>query len=322
MSPFRWNPILNEWVNINPKRQERPLLPTEGCPFCPGSGKVPSSYDVLLYPNDFPALELSGEFHEEIQNPLNQSQPGVGTCDVVLYTSNHNMDFSLLSREKLQNLFSIWRQRYSELKDEESIKYVLIFENKGEVIGVTIQHPHGQIYGYPFIPPRIQKELNSARMHYKKFQKCLFCDLLTNEENKKNSVLTSNDFFSAFIPAFASYPFETYLYPKRHGIYSLLDFNNEEGESFMDILKEIIGGFNNLFGFILPFMMVQHAAPVDGNFYDYYHFHVEFYPLHRNAKTIKFSAGSETGAGVHTNPTEPSEKASQLREAIKRFHKG
>ncbi len=155
---FRWNPVLKWWVMYAASRQQRPLLPKDCCPFCPGSGKVPDKFDVMVYQNDFPIMKYDPSETNDISclnTKLYRSKKSYGKCEVILYTSNHNAHIGQLTIPHLVKLINLWRERYKELGTHPKVKYVYIFENRGEVVGVTIHHPHVQIYAYSFIPKKI-----------------------------------------------------------------------------------------------------------------------------------------------------------------------
>ncbi|MEA3431413.1 MAG: galactose-1-phosphate uridylyltransferase [candidate division WOR-3 bacterium] len=314
MSELRFDPVLREWVIVATSRQERPLLPKDVCPFCPGSGKVPDSYDVYIYPNDFSSLSIPPpEITVEV-GELRKAREASGVCDVVLYSPDHNLTFADLPVAQIEKIVRLWKKRFEELARMKEIKYVFIFENKGEVIGVTIPHPHGQIYAFPFIPPRPRKELNSSWEYWRRKKKCLFCKIMKDEKKNRKRLVTENSSFISFVPFYAKYPYEVHIYSKRH-IQTLLQFTEEEEKDLAHILKVITKKYDNLFGFSSPYMMVLHQAPVDNKDYSYYHFHIEFYPPYRAKDKLKFRASCETGAGTFINDTSPEEKAEEMRRA-------
>jgi UDPglucose--hexose-1-phosphate uridylyltransferase len=155
VSELRWNPLLREWVAVASARQDRPQMPKDWCPFDPGSGRVPDHYDVHLYPNDFPAFSLDSEPFDP-QPGLFKTTGARGACDVVLYHPDHNLPPSRMSVDHWKLVVALWTRRYAELAARPDIRYVLIFENTGVAIGVTMPHPHGQIYAFPYIPPRVE----------------------------------------------------------------------------------------------------------------------------------------------------------------------
>ena len=315
---LRWNPVLETWVMVSAARQHRPFLPKDQCPFCPGSGKVPDRYDVLLYPNDFPHLMKNPPEPTIADDELLRVARAFGSCDVVLYSPDHTGSITQLSPEHCSKLFALWRDRYRAMREREDVKYVLVFENKGEVIGVTIHHPHGQIYSYPYIPTRPARELDSARRYWERHDgRCLFCALLEKETAFERRLVWTSEHFVAYVPGYSDYPYEVHIYPRRH-FGSLLEMSEGEAADFMAGLQRQVRIYDSLFGFELPFIMGFHQEPVDGVDYRYYHFHVEFYPLHRAPDRIKYNAGSETGGWAFTNPSAPEDKAGELRTISER----
>ncbi len=313
MSERRWNPILQEWVITATHRQERPQMPKDWCPFCPGSGKVPEHFDVLLYPNDFPSLSTPPP--EEIiqSSDLYKVEESYGVCDVVLYHPDHQKSFAELSLDHIEKIIKLWIQRFNELAEDSKLKYIFIFENKGEVIGVTMPHPHGQIYAFPFISPKIQTKVNSAKGYFEKENKCLFCKVLETEIQFAKRIIWQDQHFAAFIPFYARYPYEVHIYPKRHLQY-LHQMNEAETSSFAKTLKIVTNKYDNLFGFSFPYMKMLFQAPINCGEQEHWHFHLEFNPPYRSRNKLKYLASCESGTGSFINDTAAEEKALELIE--------
>ena len=313
MSELRWNRILREWVATATHRMDRPQLPKDWCPFCPGSGRVPEDYDVYIYPNDFPTFSIPPPEPSVEGTELFKVAPSAGVCDVVLYTPEHDTTLAQLPVPHIAKLVRLWRKRFGELAEMDEIKYVFIFENKGEVIGVTMPHPHGQIYAFPYVPPKVQRELESAEEHYGRTGRCLFCDVVEEERRDGRRVLAEGCGFFVVVPFYARWPFEVHITSLRH-IGDIREFSEEEVEGLARVLKFVLTKYDNLYGFSFPYMMVLHQAPTDGREYPYYHFHIEFYPPYRSRDKLKYLAGCESGAGTFINDSSAEEKAAQLRE--------
>lgn len=311
MTELRWNPTAREWVSTASHRQDRPLMPRDWCPFCPGSGRVPDDYDVYIYPNDFPAFSVPAPEPAVKGDDFYRVGRSQGKCDVVLYHPDHNTSLPQLSLEHLTRLVQLWRRRFVELSALPGIRCVLIFENKGAVIGVTMPHPHGQIYAFPFVPPRLQREVDAARAHYRRRQRCLFCDILKRERRDGRRIVAENQCFTAFVPFYARWPYEVHIFPRRH-LGTIDQFRPAEEKAFAEILKWVTLKYDNLFQFSFPYMMLFHQAPTRGR-YAYFHFHVEFYPPHRSKDKLKYLASVETGAGSFLNDSLAEEKAVELR---------
>ncbi|HZL55451.1 MAG TPA: galactose-1-phosphate uridylyltransferase [Bryobacteraceae bacterium] len=310
MSELRWHPLLREWVGVAAKRQNRPQMPKDWCPFCPGSGQVPESYDTYLYPNDFAAL--SKEYPPFEDNPgLFHATGARGQCDVVLYHSDHNLTPARMSAEHWRKVVDLWCSRSGELFADPAFAYVYIFENTGEAIGVTMPHPHGQIYALPFIPPLVERELASALEHYSQSGECLYCRILNCELAAGARIVLESANFVAFVPFHAKWPGEIQIYPRRH-FAALSDLDDEGKTELARMIKGVRLKYDNLWGFSIPLMMMVRQQPVRGE-HPYFHFHVEFYPIQRSPTKLKFLAGVESGTGTFLNDTVAEEKAAEYR---------
>ncbi|HYH02252.1 MAG TPA: galactose-1-phosphate uridylyltransferase, partial [Bacillota bacterium] len=237
-----------------------------------------------------------------------------GVCEVVVYTPEHRGTLADLPLERIRNLITVWQDRYQELGSREEVKYVLIFENKGEAVGVTMHHPHGQIYAFPFIPSKLEQELGASRRYHEQHGQCLFCATLAEEVRDGRRIVFETERFIAFIPFFARLPYEVYLAPKQH-LTSLAEFTAADREDLALALKGLLLKYDALFGFSFPYIMVIHQAPTDGGSYPEYHLHFEFYPPLRTATKLKYPAGCESGAGNYINDALAEEKAAELRQA-------
>ncbi len=322
MSELRYNPLLGEWVATATHRQDRTFLPPpDFCPLCPTkTGGFPteiaeSDYDIVVFENRFPSLSPNPPEPSIAGSELYPVEKGFGECEVVVYSAHHSSTLAQEPVEQIYKLVQVWTDRYIELSKLEFVKYIFIFENKGEAIGVTLLHPHGQIYVYPFVPPRIERELEESEKHYAETGKCLLCDIWAEEKNDGQRIVAENRSFTAYIPFFARYPYELHIISKRH-LLDLTEFSKAEQIDLAEILKQVLAAFDRLFDISFPYMMVLHQKPSDGGNYDFYHFHIEFYPPLRSATKLKYLAGSETGAGMFINDTLAEEKAAELRKLI------
>jgi UDPglucose--hexose-1-phosphate uridylyltransferase len=315
MGELRYNPVLGEWIIVSGKRKDRPLLPSGVCPFCPGSSEVPrGDWDVLSIPNKFPSLVPKPDPPEIEGDAFYRVAPAQGVCEVVLYTPEHNKTLADLSVSHIRKIINHWTERYNDLGGRDYIKYVFIFENKGRIIGVTLDHPHGQIYAFPFIPPRIKRELESSKNFYKKNKECLFCKINDQEKKDKERVVIENDDYLVFLPFYARWPFGINIHPKRH-VQSLPQLTGGERDSLAQILKETLMALDKLFDFSFPYIMALHQQPTDGEDYDYYHFHIEFSSPIREKEKIKYFAGVEESMDTVTFDYRPEDKAEELRKA-------
>jgi len=297
MSELRWHPLLKQWVVVTAHRQDRPQMPSHGCPFCLGSGRVPDTYDVCLYPNDFPAFSLD-------------DPDAPGACDVVLYSPEHTRLPSELPVSQWEKIVRLWTHRTTELASDPRVKHVMIFENAGEAVGVTMPHPHGQIYAFPFLPPRIERELASIAAHRQKTGECLHCTILQDEQRDGQRIILESPHFVAFAPHFARFPYETVIYARRHAV-SLGELQADEAQDFAAILSRMRKKYDALFEskmpqFPMPLMMVLHQSA---------HFYVEFLPLQRSATKLKYLASVESSSWSFLNDVLPEQAAEALRHA-------
>jgi len=324
LNELRWDPTLREWVAYATRRQDRTFLPpAEYCPLCPTKpGGFPTEierdhYDIVVFENKFPSFALDAGVPEEPGSDLTPTAPGLGVCEVVVYADDHDATLASLDERRIGNLIEVWADRYRELGASEEVAYVFIFENKGEAIGVTLHHPHGQIYAFPFVPPRPAKELGAATEFGEQNEgSCLHCDVLTQEREDGRRVVVEGEHFTAFIPFYAHFPFEVHVYARRCSP-SIADLGAAERRDLASVLKRLLTGYDSLFGFSLPYMMVMHQAPTDGaNYEGIAHFHIEFYPPNRTADKLKYQAGSETGAGAFVMDVLPEQSAETLRGKI------
>lgn len=322
MSELRWNPLLGEWVATATHRQERTFLPpADFCPLCPTKAggfptEVPEeTYDIVVFENRFPSLRPDPPPPAIEGSELYPVRPGQGVCEVVLYSPNHNSTLAQEPVEQIYKLVRVWTDRFRELGALDFVDYVFEFENKGEAIGVTLHHPHGQIYAYPFIPPRVERELEQSRAHQERTDRCLMCDIIGEERRDRRRIVAENASFVAYVPFFARYPYEVHIASSRH-LQALTDMNRDEQKDLAELLKIVTAAYDRLYDFSFPYMMVLHQRPSDGKAYDYYHFHIEFYPPLRTATKLKYLAGSETGAGVFITDTLAEEKAAELRSKV------
>ncbi|QUV83094.1 galactose-1-phosphate uridylyltransferase [Chloracidobacterium sp. D] len=319
MSELRWNPLLGEWTITATHRQERTFLPPANyCPLCPTQPgafetEIPApAFDIVVFENRFPSLQAVPPLPAVEGSALYPVRPAQGVCEVVVYTDRHTTTLAEESVERIRRLILVWCDRFAELGAREEVAYVYIFENKGEAIGVTLHHPHGQIYAYPFIPPRVARQLAQSRQHWARTGRDLLGDILVAEQDDGRRIVCENEAFVVFVPFFARYPYETLVVPKRQ-VTAIVDFNARERQLLAEILKALLVGYDRLFGFSLPYIMALHQRPTDGQDYPYVRFYIEFLPPHRTAAKLKYLAGSESGAGAFINDTIPEETAPRLR---------
>lgn len=324
MSELRWNPVLGEWLVTATHRQERTFLPPEDyCPLCPTRpGGFPTeipapSYDIVTFENRFPAFQTPAPTPAVVGTELYPVRPAVGKAEVVCYTPEHHGTLASQPLDRVHHLVRVWRHRYEHLGALPEIAYVFIFENKGTVIGVTLEHPHGQIYAYPFIPTIPARELANGAAHQARTGRCLLCDVVAAEHDDGRRIVAESSAFVAAVPFYARWPYEVHIWSRRH-LGALSDFTPQEDRELAAMLLRIARGYDHLPGFEPPFpyMMALHQRPSDGAPHQAAHFHVEFYPPFRRPDRLKYLATAEAGGGNFLNDTLPEEKAAELRAAV------
>lgn len=297
----RRNPLRREWVLVAASRQSRTFLPQRAaCPLDAStpehSTEIPAArFEAAVFENRFPALVGAS---------------GGGVCEVVVYTGEHDGSFATLSGDALDRLVEVWTDRYRALSKRADVRYVFIFENRGEAVGVTLHHPHGQIYGYPFIPPVALIELR------RRAGGCGQCRLIKDELADGGRVLLRERGLVAYVPAYARWPYEVHVAPVAHRA-SLAVLAPAARRSLVHLMQRVAQAYDRLFDVPMPYMMVMHQQPTDGRAYRQAHLHVEFYPTLRDRGKLKYLAGSESGAGVFINDTLAEESAARLRRLIK-----
>jgi len=302
MSELRFDELRGEQVVYAIHRQDRTFLPSrDHCPLDPTRPDGPPTeipvpaFEIAVFENRFPAFEA----------PL-------GAAEVVVYTDSHDGSFATLSPERAEALMWVWRHRYQELGAREDVEYVMIFENRGVEVGVTLHHPHGQIYGYPFVPPIAERE----RAADERLGECATCALLRSELEDGRRVLCEDERVVAHIPYAARWAYEARVTLRAHRA-SLLDCEPDELRLLAGALQALVRGYDALFARQFPYVMVVHQAPTGAEPAGG-HLHVDFYPPLRTAEKLKYLAGSEQGAGTFIADTVPEESAGALREAIAR----
>ena len=286
-------------------------MPANWCPFDPGSGHVPDNYDVYLYTNDFPAFSSDTEPFDPETGLFAETGPR-GACDVVLYSPEHTLPPSKLTVERWRKIVDLWAERTQHHSQNPDVSVVAAFENCGEAVGVTMPHPHGQIYAMPFIPPLVEKEITSARDYASANNGgCLFCRLLQEELKAGVRVVASDEHFVAFVPYAARFPAEISIYPRRH-VRTLLDLTEEERSALANTISIIRRKYDNLYGFLMPLMMSVRQAPLK-NPEAPYHLYLQYLPLQRSATKIKYLASIETAYGTFLADTAPEQMAENLR---------
>jgi UDPglucose--hexose-1-phosphate uridylyltransferase len=265
-------------------------------------------------------MSLNGFEVTESANGVFRRKDAIGKCEVLLYSPEHHKQLYQLTNEHVLKIVELWNERFAELQKDKRIKYIFEFENRGEEVGVTIHHPHGQLYAYSFIPFKIREELDNCKKYFKQHHRNLFADLNAAEKKHRKRVVLENKSFVAYIPYFTDYPFGVFVVNKKlKG--NITQFTLNEKKDLADLLKKLTAGFDKIYNRPFPYMMCIHQTPVNEKKYadaeNYYAFHIEFYPPLRAADKVKWYAGSEMGAGAAANPLDVDECAAMLRNVIK-----
>lgn len=317
MSERRRDPITGEWRTFATHRQDRTFLPPEdSCPLCPGVLEVPwESFDVAVFDNRFPPLVASPPPPSVTGMGAYDVAPAIGATEVIVYSDDHSATLATLGVERVRLLIDVWADRYAALGSRDEVAYVFVFENRGEAVGVTLHHPHGQVYAYPEVPPLPARELAAARQHLEENGTCVMCDVVGDELSSGVRVVAENEAFVAYVPFAARFPYEVHVVTHRHAP-SLLDLSDPERDSLASVLLEVVNAYDGLFGFTLPYVMSMHQAPTsEEEWQTISHLHIEFTPFHRTESKLKYLAGSELGGGAFLNDVAPEEAAARLRRA-------
>jgi UDPglucose--hexose-1-phosphate uridylyltransferase len=312
---LRFDPLQEEWVIVASHRQERTHLPpTDECPLCPSSPghatEIPAAdYDVVVFENRFPSLTPLPETSSD--SGLLAVAGGVGQCEVICFSSDHETSFSYLSDERLSTIADSIVDRTHELSRLPGVEYVLVFENRGSDVGVTLHHPHGQIYAYPFIPPKPRRALEAAARYRLDHDECLFCAVLDAELEDGRRIIAESESFVAYVPSAARWPYETHIQPRMH-VADLADLNRDECGELLRLQADVIAAFDGLFGEAIPYLSTVFQAPAH-EMRDLAHLRIEVVSPRRAPGKLKYLASSESAAGAFINDVVPETAAARLR---------
>jgi len=332
----RWNPLLGEWTIIAPVTSGRPWSGTvvssikkdepefdPECYLCPGvkraGGEVNPDYkDVYVFNNDFPSLSMEYSTEEHNKQRFNDI-PAHGICRVVCFSPVHNITLPEMETVEILKVLKALCGEFGNMSAIPEIQNVMMFENRGKIIGVSNPHPHGQIYSSDFIPRIPGTMYSNAKAFMDEKGECLFCSVMEEELQAGIRIVCQNDHFAAYVPYFARHTFEIHLMPRRH-VPFITELNDEELSSLAEIYREVLIRYDNLFGMPFPNITVFQNAPCASSINpEQYHFHIEFYPPMRSPDKLKYMAGFESGGGNIINPSLPSESAKAL-SAVSDIH--
>jgi UDPglucose--hexose-1-phosphate uridylyltransferase len=335
LSPCREQPMMRldvltgEWVILAPHRMDRSHLPSAAqCPLCPSrdgtATEIPAQdYDVVVFDNRFPALgsprNITTQPTAVDGDPLWPQQPATGRCEVVCFTSEHGSSFTELTPNRIETVIAAWADRTRELSTVDGVRQVFCFENRGAETGVTLHHPHGQIYAYPFVPPRTERLLARAAAHRNSSGSDLLSDVLAAELRAGTRIVHRGAVWTAYVPAAARWPVELHLMPHR-AVPDLAALNSTERCELATLYPALLRRVNSFFadqGDLgpVPYVAGWHQAPV-GPGRDLTRLHLQLFSVRRAAGKLKYLAGSESGMGVWLNDTTPEQIAHRLRELV------
>jgi UDPglucose--hexose-1-phosphate uridylyltransferase len=332
----RWQPLREEWVIVAAHRQHRPWHGetvkhenrlrssyVEDCYLCPGnarvSGKVNPQYTgVFVFDNDHPSVGMNAPAPPVFAPGVYQNRPAQGIARVVCYSPRHDLSLAQLKICEIEELIAAWQREYIDLGNRPEIDHVLIFENKGEVVGVSNPHPHCQIYATNFVFKTIETEVQASRRYLAETGRTLFAEIIAAEQRDARRIIAENETAIAFLPYFARYAYEVFVAPKQAHQH-IASLSDAEARDLAEVLKETVVRFDNLWQMPFPYVMPLHQAPTDDGDYRAFHFHIEFHPPLRRPNLLKYLAGPEIGGGNFLSDTSPEEKAAELR-ALPKLH--
>jgi UDPglucose--hexose-1-phosphate uridylyltransferase len=330
MSELRKDPVTGRWVIISTEARKRPgdfrlsaPVPPDGafCPFCEGHegytprellayrhGGGPNSpgWDVRVVPNRLPALQVEGTLDRKGEG-LFDKMNGIGAHEVIIETPDHTQTLATLPATAIERVLWAFRERVLDLKQDRRFRCILIFKNHGGQAGAALEHPYSQLIALPIVPRQVRDEVEGARQHHAQRERCVFCDIVRQEQESRVRIISEGADFVALSPYAPRFAFETWIVPKRHGP-AFEDAPRHEYESLARMLKETLQRINRTL-LSPPFNLIIHSAPFEDGLSEVYHWHVEIMP------TLTRVAGFEWGSGFYINPTSPEEAAQVLRDA-------
>lgn len=320
-SEIRRDPLTGEWVAMAAHRQSRTYKPpADSCPLCPSTPDRPSEipepdYDVAVFENRFPSFAGAGPMLESTLDDagLVPVAPGYGRCEVVCFTSEHETALADLSPRRVATVLAAWADRTAELSAMDGVSQVFPFENRGEEIGVTLHHPHGQIYAYPFVPPKTERMIEVARAYRAEHGRALLGDVLAAEQRAGIRVIEQGEYWTAFVPPAARWPVHIQVVPHRQ-LADLTELTPAERDEFAQLYLRVLRRCDGLYGRPLPYVAAWHQAPVHRD-RDVCWLHLELFSVLRGSDRLKYLAGSESGMGVWINDVTPEQIAERLRTA-------
>ncbi len=323
----RFHPLRREWVLYTSHRGGRPWVGDThaasaqtpphydpNCALCPGNarlaGRNPNYRGVYCFTNDLPTFSNRAEPPAQ-SDDFYRARAVTGTAEVICYSPDHAKSFVDLTGDETRAVVALWQERYQVLGARPDVDHVLIFENRGALVGTSNPHPHCQIYAGNLIYGHTRAEVASSREFFARTGDFLGQEIMRREAAGPR-VIAENSAFLACVPWFARYAYEVYILPKRQ-MASLGDLTPQDVAALGSMIRRVATLYDDLWQMPLPYVMAIHQAPTDGD-YPYYPFHLEFHPPLRKPDTLKYLAGPEIGGGSMTNESDPDQKAAELRE--------
>jgi UDPglucose--hexose-1-phosphate uridylyltransferase len=319
---LRLDPLVNEWVVMAAHRQGRVFLPPkELCPLCPSKPEslteIPEQdFEVVVFDNRSPSLRPPvGDWAlPDVVGPDTDLGTAAGKCEVVCFTPSHGDSFKDLSPARVRTLLEAWIDRTAELSKESFIQHIAAFENRGEEVGVTLSHPHGQIYAYSYIPPKVEKMLTVAQKYKEQTGKVLFDQIIAREILEKERIIAKNDRWIAFVPYASRYSFEIHVAPL-NPVADLTELTDADRDSFPEIAIEVTKRLDGVFGIEMAYIAAWHKAPVrQGR--DLLRLHWQITSVRRAPGKLKYLSGSESAMGAFIMDLHPEQSAGQLRAVV------
>jgi len=326
----RWHPLREEWVVVAAHRDRRPwsgetvstkasAIPAydPGCYLCPGNARVggkknPAYEGTFVFDNDHPCVGVDAPVALSVPPSPYRNRRADGIARVLCFSPKHDATLATLPARAVREVVEVWRRETRDLGKRPEVKHVLCFENKGEVVGVSNPHPHGQVYATNFVFKTIEIELSAAVRHELETGRGLFADIICAEQKDGGRILFEDERTLAFVPYFARYAYEVYVAPKRR-VAHVFDLTDDEALSLAAALKDVTIRFDNLWQAPFPYVMALHQAPTDGGDYRSFHFFVALHPPLRQPGLLKYLAGPEIGGGNFLSDSAPEAKAAELR---------
>jgi UDPglucose--hexose-1-phosphate uridylyltransferase len=320
LGELRLDALTNEWVVMAAHRQTRVFLPPkELCPLCPTKpgllSEIPeANYEVVVFENLSPSLALAGDDwklpeYDGLNTPIVDA---AGFCEVLCYTDQHEANFGSLSLEQIRIVMEAWRDRTREISKLPNIAHIFPFENRGVEVGVTLNHPHGQIYSYSYLPPRVEKMLKIATNHLAKHSRPLLTDIIAREVKDEVRIVAQNSDWIAYVPFASRYPFEIHIAPKVFTA-DLAELTNAQADAFGSVAKEALQRLDGVFGIEMAYMASWHQAPVHVG-RNALGLHMQITCIRRAPGKLKYLAGSESAMQAFIMDLKPEQSAAQLRD--------